>query len=31
MKMKKKTGVTNIKKLMSFTKKKNEIFKGDYH
>jgi hypothetical protein len=29
--MKKKTGVTNIKKLMSYAKRKNEIFKGDLH
>jgi ubiquitin carboxyl-terminal hydrolase 12/46 len=29
--MKKRTGVTSLKKLMSFTKKRNEEFKGDYH
>ncbi len=28
---KKKTGVTSLKKLMSYTKKKNEMFKGEYH
>lgn len=28
---KKKTGVTSIKKLLSYSKKRNEMFKGDYH